>query len=397
MTDAVPSPARPLRRTIALLAAVGATAVLTLSSPIIRAAPFGDAPIARPTSRPTARPLRELGEVFAVARDDADKAQPEPRDFFDPARQAAAAARSLPPMRKLVSALDEMLTAVDTAPEIDPNARDDIRLDLGRMRVETLAIMSLLGDADGLKEVQTAAQSTSREERVNAQAWLYAVDWARTTKDPVAQEKVAAAFAKLAGTNIDNEMLAGAASIMAIKPASPALGERIEDVVINTLRSPRASKVAGTMQRARKMRAVEGQDLVIAGATHDGKDFSSAGWKGKVVIVQFWATTSATSMAELPRLKKVYRDNHGKGLEIVGVSCDREPDDFKQFLKNNPDLMWPQLLDPNAANANADHPLAAKFGIETIPSYFVVDKKGVCRTVHGEEKLEETVQKLLAE
>jgi thiol-disulfide isomerase/thioredoxin len=317
--------------------------------------------------------------------------QPTNDAFFDPAKRAEAAAKALPAMQKMLPLWDELIAAVDLASDNDPEAR----VGLIRPRLELLGLMSLLGDADAIKELHTSSVSTSREEAVDAKAWLCAVDWVKTVKDPVAQEKVAIEFATLARTNIDNDMLAQTASLMAMKPASPVLGERIEDVVINTLRGPLAQRVTESMKRARRLRAVEGKPLVIEGATPDGNPFSTAGWKGKVVVVQFWTTSPPAGMADLPKLKKAYQEYHAKGLEIVGVTCDHDPVNFKAFLKDNPDMPWPQLLDANATSG--PHPLLDTFGIETIPAAFIIDKKGVCRTVRGREKMEELIQRLLAE
>src|SRR4051794_12717738 len=176
MTDAVPLSARPLRRAavIVVSAVVGAAALLVPPGPIIRAAPLGEEPVRRPTSRPAEpRPLAEIDADLVPVLQEVDKNQPPADAFFDAAKRAEAAGKALPAMRKLLPLLDERIAAVDK----DFGNDTDKRVGMVRMRVETVAIMSLLGDADGLKELQATAESTSREERVNAQAWLYGVEW----------------------------------------------------------------------------------------------------------------------------------------------------------------------------------------------------------------------------
>jgi len=62
-----------------------------------------------------------------------------------------------------------------------------------------------------------------------------------------------------------------------------------------------------------------GEPVKVSGKTVDGKPFDISEYKGKVVIVDFWATWCGPCLAELPNLKKIYQKYHDRGLEIVGV------------------------------------------------------------------------------
>ncbi len=72
----------------------------------------------------------------------------------------------------------------------------------------------------------------------------------------------------------------------------------------------------------RRARLLTGDPVKVSGKTIDGKPFDISQYKGKVVIVDFWATWCGPCLAELPNLKKIYEKYHDRGLEIVGVNLD---------------------------------------------------------------------------
>jgi len=134
--------------------------------------------------------------------------------------------------------------------------------------------------------------------------------------------------------------------------------------------------------------------LTIQGTTLGGRNFSTDEWKGKVILVDFWATWCGPCIAELPRVKKVYADYHDKGLEVLGVSNDNSGDDLRKFLSQNPDMPWPELFDDKATGWN---PITLSYGIQSIPTMFLIDKKGILRTVEARSEMEKLIPQLLAE
>ena len=79
------------------------------------------------------------------------------------------------------------------------------------------------------------------------------------------------------------------------------------------------------------------------------------------------------------------------------VLCDSDKDALQSFVKDDPGMAWPQLFDA-AENPKLNwHPLAKQYGINGIPTMFLIDKKGVLRTVKARENFEEMIPKLLAE
>jgi len=136
-----------------------------------------------------------------------------------------------------------------------------------------------------------------------------------------------------------------------------------------------------------------GKPVVVEGVTIDGKRFSTAQWKGKVVLVDFWATWCVPCREELPHTKQLYAAMHDKGFEIVGVSSDEAAEALERFLAANPDITWPQLFDRDNPG---DSPLGDKFEIDGYPTVLLLDRRGVLRFA-GTKVSERMVRKLLDE
>jgi len=96
-------------------------------------------------------------------------------------------------------------------------------------------------------------------------------------------------------------------------------------------------------------------------------------------------------MAELPKVKAAYEMLKPKGFEIVGISLDREQDALEKVVGREK-MSWPQCFD------SGNNPqFAEEFQIASIPTMWLVDKKGNLREMNAREKLTEKVEKLLAE
>jgi thiol-disulfide isomerase/thioredoxin len=139
-----------------------------------------------------------------------------------------------------------------------------------------------------------------------------------------------------------------------------------------------------------KMDAV-GKPLDIKFKAVDGRDVDLAAMKGKVVLVDFWATWCGPCVAELPRVKEAYDKLHPKGFEIVGISFDQDKSKLEEFVKSK-EMAWPQYFDGEGwGNA-----FGKKYGITGIPAMWLVGKDGNLVDMNARDGLADKVEKLLA-
>ncbi|MEQ1853465.1 MAG: TlpA disulfide reductase family protein, partial [Chthoniobacteraceae bacterium] len=135
---------------------------------------------------------------------------------------------------------------------------------------------------------------------------------------------------------------------------------------------------------------LKSKPLELAFKALDGTPVDLAKLRGKVVLVDFWATWCGPCMARMPELVAAYGKLHAKGFEIVGISLDKDEAALKRVLKAK-GMKWPQHFD----GRGWENEIAQRFRIDAIPAMWLVDREGRIVDTDPAGKIAEKVAKLL--
>jgi len=147
------------------------------------------------------------------------------------------------------------------------------------------------------------------------------------------------------------------------------------------------------MLDSEKKMKVGGEPIKFEVTSVSGEKLSPGKYKGKVLLLDFWATWCVPCRQEMPNVIKVYDKYKKDGFEIVGISLDKSRTDFDRYIDKY-DMTWPQYFDGKYWN----NEVSTLYGIKSIPATFLIDKKGKIRykSLRGPQ-LEVAIKELLAE
>lgn len=149
--------------------------------------------------------------------------------------------------------------------------------------------------------------------------------------------------------------------------ASESFAEILKDVDDSNAKAS-AARFNGIARRL----GLLGNPIDLTGKLLDGSEFDWDAYKGKVVLVDFWATWCGPCIAEAPNVLKNYNKYHDRGFEVVGISLDSDKAKLENYVKSKK-VPWVNLFQ---SGAGWKHPMAERYGVSAIPTVFLVNREG---------------------
>jgi thiol-disulfide isomerase/thioredoxin len=285
------------------------------------------------------------------------------------------------------------------------------------------AVGAMVGARRTFEGAEAAARKTAWEKRV---ADLSTLALAAPDAPPATIESVAAAevmtYAYRSTRTPDLPRALRALERLAEKAPASIRRETLESVYLDALKKDEAAYAARVQQLARdsdkgvvqlaKNRlnalSLKTTPVELKFPDLDGREIDLAKYRGKVVLLDFWATWCVPCMEEMPTIKAVYQKYHALGFEVIGITDDIVPKDpqnprgsekslaqLKAFLvKEN--MPWPQLWDTRVKERPGVKGLLQQFDIHSLPTGLLFDKDGrLYAAENRSDKLEANVKKLL--
>ncbi|PID38248.1 MAG: hypothetical protein CSA65_07125 [Proteobacteria bacterium] len=133
-----------------------------------------------------------------------------------------------------------------------------------------------------------------------------------------------------------------------------------------------------------------------------GTRYTSTQLRGKVLVLDFWATWCPPCVAKYPALEALADAHHGAGLRVLAISVDREGRDLERFLARRREARASAGKAPSKIVVlRARDGVAAAYGVHTLPHLVVVDRQGRLRYIHigrgGGRALEDVVRRALTD
>jgi thiol-disulfide isomerase/thioredoxin len=143
--------------------------------------------------------------------------------------------------------------------------------------------------------------------------------------------------------------------------------------------TPQVTQTEENVQAGSKVKPAPDENTIAEGHAFPPLEFTSLSGelvnlenlKGKVVLIDFWASWCGPCRRVMPDLVETYKQYHNKGFEIIGINLDKDKSQLEKYMQEM-GITWPQYYDGLMWN----NKIAVRFGVRGIPHIVLVDKNG---------------------
>jgi thiol-disulfide isomerase/thioredoxin len=264
-----------------------------------------------------------------------------------------------------------------------PNDKRAVQLMLARWRN-----MSLGGREQAEKEIADFLEKTTDPDAKATVLYQRAMNAVNTARPDLAKGREdAEAFIK---TYPKDERGASLLTMLAMRSTGPAARELYERIAADYAGTRTAKMAEGHLRREDGV----GKPFELSFTdAMTGQPVSISALRGKVVVVDFWATWCGPCIAEMPKMKELYSKYKDQGVEFIGVSLDQPGDgltELKKYVTDN-EVAWPQYYQ----GGGWDSQFSMSWGINSIPALFIVDAEGNLYSTEARSRLDSIIPELI--
>jgi thiol-disulfide isomerase/thioredoxin len=306
-----------------------------------------------------------------------------------------------------VKALTSLVTAANRLLELKPTERQ--ATDAHGYRIQALQALDAMGQKDAREKFEKAlkaAREDSREQvvgmgwqelikdRLNRWSELQPKDKNAFRAEIIAKinedgpQAMDASIVEVAALEMDRSRIDDEFLTTLLEEANPLLTKSEDEEVQAALKQ---ANLEGILRRLKLL----GNPMEISGELLSGGEVDWDSYRGKVVLVDFWATWCRPCRDEVPNILAMYEAYHDKGFDVLGVSLDETPEAAKNYAKEYK-LPWDSLFQKDEDQREWSHPLVQHYGISGIPTVILVDKDGKVVNMNARgEILQKELERLL--
>lgn len=175
-----------------------------------------------------------------------------------------------------------------------------------------------------------------------------------------------------------------------------ALVDRLRPRLASASGEESAAKLAALDGVVRRLR-LPGQPIEVEGQLLSGSPVDWPEYRGKVVLIDYWATWCGLCHMDLPTIQAMHERYGDQGFEVLGVSLDDDPEAVQAFLAKH-EVPWPTLVGHDEQTRGWNHPMVHKYGIHNLPRAILIDRSGHVVSINARGRaLEQQLDQLFRE